>query len=105
MTEGIIGKKLGMTQVFREGGKAEAVTAIEAGPCTIVQVKTAEKDGYEAAKLGFGRALVPKMVRRAADPLPDDIDVIAVRSLPDDIDVIAVRSLPEALDVALGSVE
>jgi len=39
MTEGIIGKKLGMTQVFGEGGKAEAITAIEAGPCTIMQVK------------------------------------------------------------------
>ena len=56
MTDGIIGKKLGMTQVFREGGRAEAVTAIEAGPCTVVQVKTAEKDGYVAAKLGFGEA-------------------------------------------------
>jgi large subunit ribosomal protein L3 len=53
MTEGIIGKKLGMTQVFGQGGKTEAVTAIEAGPCTVVQVKTAEKDGYRAAQLGF----------------------------------------------------
>jgi large subunit ribosomal protein L3 len=54
MTEGIIGKKLGMTQVFLEGGRSEAVTAIEAGPCTVTQVKTAEKDGYAAAQLGFG---------------------------------------------------
>jgi large subunit ribosomal protein L3 len=53
MTEGILGKKLGMTQVFGEG-QTNAVTAIEAGPCTIVQVKTAEKDGYRAAKFGFG---------------------------------------------------
>ena len=53
MTDGIIGKKLGMTQVFVEGGKSEAVTAIEAGPCTIKQVKTVEKDGYSAAQLGF----------------------------------------------------
>ena len=51
MTEGIIGKKLGMTQVFREDGKAEAITAIEAGPCTVAQVKTEAKDGYNAAKL------------------------------------------------------
>jgi large subunit ribosomal protein L3 len=54
MTEGIIGKKLGMTQVFGEGGKTEAVTAIEAGPCTVTQVKTVAKEGYSAAKLGFG---------------------------------------------------
>jgi large subunit ribosomal protein L3 len=53
MTDGLIGKKLGMTQIF-ETGKAVAVTAIEAGPCTVMQVKTVEKDGYNAAKLGFG---------------------------------------------------
>jgi len=52
--EGIIGKKLGMTQVFRENGKAEAVTAVEAGPCTVIQVKTAAKEGYNAAQLWFG---------------------------------------------------
>jgi large subunit ribosomal protein L3 len=54
MTEGILGKKLGMTQVYGKGGKAEAITAIEAGPCTVMQVKTVEKDGYSAAQLGFG---------------------------------------------------
>jgi large subunit ribosomal protein L3 len=54
MTEGIIGKKLGMTQVFGEGGKAEAVTAIEAGPCTVTQVKTMDNDGYSAVQLGYG---------------------------------------------------
>jgi len=54
MTQGIIGKKLGMTQIFRDNAKAEAVTAIEAGPCTVTQVKTAAKDGYNAAQLGFG---------------------------------------------------
>jgi large subunit ribosomal protein L3 len=53
MTEGILGKKLGMTQVFGEG-QTKAVTAIEAGPCTVLQVKTEAKDGYRAAKLGFG---------------------------------------------------
>jgi large subunit ribosomal protein L3 len=56
MTEGIIGKKLGMTQVFGAGGKAEAVTAIEAGPCTVTQVKTEDNDGYSAVQLGFGEA-------------------------------------------------
>ena len=61
---GIIGKKLGMTQVFQENGQVEAVTAIEAGPCTVVQVKTAASDGYNAAQLGFGEA---KSSRRAKD--------------------------------------
>jgi len=64
MTEGIIGKKLGMTQVFREDGKSEAVTAIEAGPCTVVKVKTADKEGYNAAQLGFGEVKRPKSSRR-----------------------------------------
>jgi len=54
MTEGIVGKKLGMTQVYGKGGKTEAITAIQAGPCTVTQVKTVEKDGYSAAKLGYG---------------------------------------------------
>ncbi|MDD5339016.1 MAG: 50S ribosomal protein L3 [Dehalococcoidales bacterium] len=54
MTEGILGKKLGMTQIYDKSGKTEAVTAIEAGPCTVTQVKTVEKDGYSAVKLGFG---------------------------------------------------
>jgi len=56
MVLGIIGRKLGMTQTFRENAKAEAVTAIEAGPCTVIQVKTAAKEGYNAVQLGFGKA-------------------------------------------------
>ena len=53
---GILGRKLGMTQVFTESGKCVAVTAIEAGPCKITQVKAAATDGYNAAQLGFGQA-------------------------------------------------
>ncbi len=49
----IIGKKVGMTQIFDEAGKVVPVTVIEAGPCTVVQKKTAEKDGYEAIQLGY----------------------------------------------------
>ena len=64
MIKGIIGKKLGMTQIFKENGAAEAVTAIEAGPCTVVQVKTEAKDGYNAAQLGFGEAGKPKTPQR-----------------------------------------
>ena len=56
MLQGIIGRKLGMTQIFRDNGEAEAVTAVEAGPCTVIQVKTAAKEGYNAVQLGFGEA-------------------------------------------------
>lgn len=56
MAEGILGKKLGMTQIFREDGTVEAVTVVEAGPCTVLQVKTADKEGYNAVQYGFGRA-------------------------------------------------
>ncbi len=45
-----------MTQIFRDNGKTEAVTAIEAGPCIVIQVKTAAKEGYDAVQLGFGEA-------------------------------------------------
>ncbi|MBM3214940.1 50S ribosomal protein L3 [Candidatus Poribacteria bacterium] len=55
MSEGIIGKKLGMTRVFEASGAAVAVTVIEAGPCPVVQTKSAAKEGYDAVQLGFGR--------------------------------------------------
>jgi len=54
MVQGIIGRKLGMTQIFRDNGEAQAVTAVEAGPCTVIQVKTAAKEGYNAVQFGFG---------------------------------------------------
>lgn len=53
MKKGIIGKKLGMTQIFTETGAVVPVTVIEAGPCVVAQKKTTEKDGYEAVQLGF----------------------------------------------------
>ena len=53
MEKAIIGKKVGMTQIFNEAGHAVPVTVIQAGPCTVVQKKTKEKDGYEAVQLGF----------------------------------------------------
>ncbi|MFC1977122.1 50S ribosomal protein L3 [Chloroflexota bacterium] len=56
MLQGIIGRKLGMTQIFRENGKTEAITAIAAGPCAVIQVKTVTKEGYSAVQLGFGEA-------------------------------------------------
>ena len=56
MIPGIIGKKIGMSQVFDDNGKAEAITVIEAGPCTVTQIKTSAKEGYEAIQFGFGNA-------------------------------------------------
>lgn len=54
MQKGIIGKKIGMTQIFDETGKVIPVTVVEAGPCVVVQKKTVENDGYSAVQLGFG---------------------------------------------------
>jgi large subunit ribosomal protein L3 len=56
MLSGLIGKKLGMTQIFEDGGTIETVTAIEAGPCLVTQIKTEAQDGYNAVQLGFGEA-------------------------------------------------
>ena len=54
MLQGFLGKKIGMTQLFRENGSVVPVTLIEAGPCVVTQVKTKDSDGYEAVQLGFG---------------------------------------------------
>jgi len=56
MLKGLIGKKIGMTQIFDEKGVAYPVTLIEAGPCYVTQVRSAEKEGYTAVQLGFGEA-------------------------------------------------
>jgi len=56
MISGIIGRKIGMTQIFQENGRVEAITAIEAGPCFVTQVKRVAKGGYDAVQLGFGTA-------------------------------------------------
>ncbi len=63
MTKGLIGKKIGMTQIFDEAGKVVPVTVIEAGPCVVTQLKTAENDGYTAVQLGF-EDLSPKHVNK-----------------------------------------
>ena len=54
MKKGLIGKKIGMTQIFDEAGKVIPVTVVEAGPCVVVQKKTVENDGYSAVQCGFG---------------------------------------------------
>lgn len=55
----LIGRKLGMTQIFDDDGQAKAVTLVEAGPCVVTAVKTAEKDGYSAVQIGFGESKRP----------------------------------------------
>lgn len=66
MKKAIIGKKIGMTQIFEESGKVIPVTVIEAGPCVVVQKKTIENDGYESVQLGFGDVKANKMIKPLA---------------------------------------
>ena len=63
MEKAIIGKKVGMTQIFDADGKVIPVTLIEAGPCTVVQKKTEEKDGYSAVQLGYGDVAEKKLTK------------------------------------------
>lgn len=61
--KGIIGKKVGMTQIFDEKGNAVPVTVIEAGPCYVTQVRTQDKDGYTAVQLGYGETKQQRLTR------------------------------------------
>ena len=61
MKKGLIGKKIGMTQIFDENGKVIPVTVVEAGPCVVTQKKTIENDGYEAVQVGFGDVKVARV--------------------------------------------
>ncbi len=70
MNKGIIGKKLGMTQVFADDGAAVGVTAVEVEPSVIIQVKTKDKDGYDAIQLGYGR----KKQKNTVKPLQGHFD-------------------------------
>ena len=80
MNKGIIGKKLGMTQLFDENGKVVPVTVVEAGPCTIVQKKTVESDGYQAVQVGFGDVSA-KHVNKAAKGHFEKANVAPKRTL------------------------
>ena len=80
MEKAIIGKKVGMTQIFDEAGHVIPVTVIEAGPCTVVQKKTVEKDGYNAVQLGYGDVAEKKLskpeaghLKKAGDALKKDL--------------------------------
>ncbi len=69
MQKAIIGKKVGMTQIFDESGKVIPVTVVEAGPCTVTQLKTVEKDGYAAVQLGYQDVKESKLTKPEAGHL------------------------------------
>ena len=97
MIKGIIGKKLGMTQLFDESGKVVPVTVIEAGPCTVVQKKTVESDGYQAVQLGYGE-ISAKKVNKAAKGHFDKADVAPKRTLREfRLDDIAAMNVGDIL--------
>ncbi len=64
MVKGIIGKKIGMTQIFTENGTVVPVTVVQAGPCVVTQKKTVESDGYNAIQIGFEKILSEKKVNK-----------------------------------------
>ena len=64
MSPGILGKKIGMTQVFRPDGQVVPVTLLKAGPCTVVQRKTPATDGYSAVQLGLNEFVKPKRINK-----------------------------------------
>ncbi len=76
---GMIGKKVGMTQIFDDDGNAVGVTVLEVGPCPVVQIKTDETDGYEAIQLGFGR----RRDRRATKPAAGHAARAGLEYVPD----------------------
>jgi large subunit ribosomal protein L3 len=77
---GILGKKIGMTQIFNEQGQAVAVTVIAAGPCPVVAVRTPEQNGYSAVLLGFG-AVKPRKLSKPLKGLFDKVKVEPKRTL------------------------
>ena len=105
MKKAIIGKKVGMTQIFDEKGNVVPVTVIEAGPCVVVQKKTVENDGYTAVQFGFGDV----SAKRVTKPLKghfDKADVAPKRTLRefrfDDCDAFNVGDLVKADAFAAG---
>ena len=105
MQKGIIGKKLGMTQLSAATGKVVPVTIIEAGPWTVVQKKTVESDGYQAVQMGYGEVSAKK-VNKAAKGHFDKADVAPKRTLRefrfDDIAAVNVGDILKADVFAVG---
>ncbi len=105
MQKGIIGKKIGMTQIFDEAGKVVPVTVVEAGPCVVVQKKTVENDGYAALQLGYGDV----KVQRVNKPMKghfDKADVACKKTLKefrlDDCDALNVGDIVKADTFTIG---
>ncbi len=107
MEKGIIGKKIGMTQIFDEAGKVIPVTVVEAGPCVVVQKKTVENDGYNAVQLGFGD-IRPKRVNKPLTGHFKKADVALKRTLKefrlDSIDNLNVGDIVKADTFSEGDV-
>ncbi len=107
MQKAIIGKKIGMTQIFDENAKAIPVTVVEAGPCVVVQKKTAENDGYESVQLGFGDVKVQR-VNKPTKGHFDKVDVACKKTLKefrlDDCSTLNVGDLIKADTFAVGDV-
>ena len=105
MEKCIIGKKIGMTQLFDENGNIVPVTVVEAGPCVVVQRKTTESDGYEAVQIGFG-AVSDKKLTKALKGHFAKADVAAKRVLREfrleDLSAIAVGDIIKADTFAPG---
>lgn len=99
MKKGIIGKKIGMTQIFDEKGKVIPVTVVEAGPCVVTQKKTLENDGYEAVQIGFGDIKPQKVTKPMAGHFKKG-DVAPKKTLRefrlDDISAVNVGDLLKA---------
>ena len=105
MQKGIIGKKIGMTQIFDENGKVVPVTVVEAGPCVVSQKKTVENDGYAAVQIGFGDLKAHKVKKPMAGHFAK-ANVAPKRTLRefrfDDIDAYNVGDLVKADVFAAG---
>ncbi|MGN0171663.1 MAG: 50S ribosomal protein L3 [Acutalibacteraceae bacterium] len=105
MQKGIIGRKIGMTQIFDEKGNVVPVTVIEAGPCVVVQKKTVENDGYAAVQLGFGD-VSPKHVNKPMKGHFDKADVAPKKTLRefrlDDCDAVNIGDIVKADTFAVG---
>ena len=105
MQKGIIGKKIGMTQIFDENGKVVPVTVVEAGPCVVPQKKTVENDGYAAVQIGFGDLKAHKVKKPMAGHFAK-ANVAPKRTLRefrfDDIDAYNVGDLVKADVFAAG---
>jgi len=82
MIKGLIGRKIGMTQVFAPDGTVVPVTVIEAGPCIVTQIKTDERDGYRAVQLGFGRAKPKNLTRPLKGHLEKAVSLLEEKVYP-----------------------